>query len=193
MTEPVAYWHIPQIENEEIFVSFNPSKTSNFEDIPLYTAEDLHPRVKMTKSEFDEWKDLYNRSVMFSEAIEITDLDYSHNYDNISKKIWVGNRENNIENEAIFAKLYADFDSDNPDETIEIVPNMKWFVAAKEPSFNGKYSAIKILDIEDVHGIYSMYDYDKIPSYAHPFDTKEEAELWENPLTEAVQLPVEEN
>ena len=164
MTEPVAYWHIPQIENEEIFVSFNPSKTSNFEDIPLYTAEDLHPRVKMTKSEFDEWKDLYNRSVMFSEAIEITDLDYSHNYDNISKKIWVGNRENNIENEAIFAKLYADFDSDNPDETIEIVPNMKWFVAAKEPSFNGKYSARKILDIEDVHGIYSMSHHDKIPS-----------------------------
>lgn len=68
---------------------------------------------------------------------------------------------------------------------------MKWFVVAKKPSFNGKYSAIKLLDIEDIYGIYGMYDYDKISSYAYHFDTKEEAEQWTNPLTEAVQLPVD--
>ena len=41
MTEPVAYWHIPKFENYEPFVSFDHSDGHYFEDIPLYTAEQL--------------------------------------------------------------------------------------------------------------------------------------------------------
>lgn len=53
MTEPVAYWNIPQLGDDEPFVSFEPSATSVFESIPLYTEEQLHPRVKMTKEQHD--------------------------------------------------------------------------------------------------------------------------------------------
>ena len=185
MTEPVAYmW---KTERGTI-IGFTPNDNSHSGGqlgIPLYTAEQLHPRVKMTQAEFDEWKDLYNRSVMFSEASEITDLDNSYNYENIRKKIWVGNRENNIENEAIFARLYADFDPDNPEETIEIVPDMKWFVRSKKTNGSYQYDYLS-----------RFYAGTSSPKYgvknlAIQFDTKEEAEKWTNPLTEAMQLPVE--
>lgn len=68
------------------------------------------------------------------------------------------------------------------EETIEIVPNMKWFVEKKK--FNGDYKFLKINE-KDLH-------YNHLKEQATQFDTKEEAEKWTNPLTEAVRLPVEE-
>ena len=142
MTEPVAYWHIPQIRNEEIFVDFRPSKNSNFEDVPLYTAEQLHPRVKMTQAEFDE--------------LEISLINAQFDYSELKK-------------------------------TIEIVPDMKWFVRSKKTNGSYQYDYLS-----------RFYAGTSSPKYgvknlAIQFDTKEEAEKWTNPLTEAVQLPVEEN
>jgi len=91
------------------------------------------------------------------------------------------------------AQLWSDFDPDNPDETIEIIPTMKWFVVSKEANKrSGNYNTIFSLDISDTNGIYRELSYDQIGRYAYQFDTKEEAEKWTNPLTEAVQLPVED-
>ena len=73
----------------------------------------------------------------------------------------------------------------NPEETIEIIPEMKWFVRVDSqiplPNEN--------IYLDDELIVYPHYDSPK--SSAHQFDTKEEAEKWTNPLTEAVQLPVE--
>ncbi|WP_273718733.1 hypothetical protein [Leuconostoc mesenteroides] len=69
--------------------------------------------------------------------------------------------------------------------TIEIVPDMKWFVRSKKTNGSYKYDYLS-----------RMYAGTASPKYggkdlAIYFDTKEEAELWTNPLTEAVHLPVE--
>lgn len=189
MTEPVAYWHIPQIENEEIFVSFNPSKTSNFEDIPLYTAEDLHPRVKMTQAEFDEFMYFYERYrfdttttamlsyIRINKAGETKNL-YHRFYD-------IGTLNGTVEAQFEFSLLWVKFDSNNPEEMIEIVPDMKWFVRSKELEDDDEYYLfLSGSNLDDLD--YLVLD------YARAFDTKEEAELWTNPLTEAVPLPVED-
>ena len=176
MTEPVAYWHIPQIENEEIFVSFNPSKTSNFEGIPLYASEDLYPRVKMTKKQ-------YNRLMWDKENTDLLNcLGYFLNSDTHHFGLSSANLRGDLTPEDI-ARAWL-----NPDKTIKIVPTMKWFVRSKEPDENGYYrfrSGVKHF------GDY-YYTKDKNENEkGYPFDYKEEAELWKNPLTVAVQLPVE--
>ena len=73
----------------------------------------------------------------------------------------------------------------NPEETIEIVPDMKWFVRSKEKN-GDKYLYLKKPD-----GFVTPW-YTVFKDLARHFDTEEEAELWNNPLTEAVRLPVED-
>ncbi|MGO3522623.1 MAG: hypothetical protein ACTING_08640, partial [Leuconostoc mesenteroides] len=75
----------------------------------------------------------------------------------------------------------------NPEETIEIV-HVKWFVRSKELLQNSKY--MWLCNAEYLYVPQCMFTNDDQLS-AIRFDTKEEAELWLNPLTEAVQLPVE--
>lgn len=68
-----------------------------------------------------------------------------------------------------------------PEETIEIVPEKKWFVVRKLPNTGGN-----MLKCSDE----GLLMYNAIKEAATHFETKEEAEEWTNPLTEAVQLPV---
>jgi len=185
MTEPVAYWHIPQIENEEIFVSFNPSKTSNFEDIPLYTAEDLHPRVKMTLAEFYEWKELYedrHATTIYDFIIYV--LNRSDSYPDMTNKLMCGSGAVKAKSQAKIADLIVNYNPDNPEETIEIVPNMKWFVVVTNPIVHAGWTYLSVDGIKRI-------SYDAPKSEAKKFDTKEKAEEWLNPLTKAVKLPVE--
>lgn len=196
--EPVAYWHIPQIKNEEIFVSFNPSKTSHFEDIPLYTSEDLHSRVKMTQAEFNEWVELFSIAYQGKLGI-ITLLELigdSHSgknkYVNLAKRVYddtyfvfVANKQKEL------VELLTEYNPDNPEETIEIVPTMKWFVRSKEPDDEGYYAFLENLVQLKLNWCYSK-DKQKPHKTAVKFDTKEQAEEWTNPLTEAVQLAVED-
>lgn len=194
MTEPVAYWHIPQIENGEIFVSFNPSKTSNFEDIPLYTAEDLHPRVKMTLAEFDEWKDLYkdrHATTIYDFIIYV--LNRSDSYPDMTNKLMCGSGAVKAKSQAKIADLIVNYNPDDPEETIEIVPNMKWFVRSKKPDDEGDFAFISGIETPDDWGYSKLHNGVNDPrACAYAFETKEEAEKWENPLTEAVLLPVED-
>lgn len=164
MTEPVAYWHIPKLENDEPFVSFETSASNIFENIPLYTSEQLQPRVKMTQKQYD---------------IIITCL-----ANNISFYTFYG--ENVLEKE-LFANLTETDVLEawlNP-WSIEIVADMKWFVRSKEKN-GDRYLYLKKPD-----GFVTPW-YTVFKDLARNFDTEEEAELWNNPQTEAVQLPVEE-
>ncbi|WP_273727989.1 hypothetical protein [Leuconostoc mesenteroides] len=173
MTEPVAY------------ISINKNGTSNVstsvdvmadEVVPLYTAEQLHPRVKMTQAEFDEFNEYYERLNNLT-AVEMLD-----NYFNFADMPLLLDSEKFI---LPIANIWEKFNPENPEETIEIVPNMKWFVRSKRASSFGNYIYLKKIESDDKVTAFNL------KSVAEQFDTKEEAEKWTNPLTEAVQLPVE--
>ncbi|MBZ1515976.1 hypothetical protein J3326_02085 [Leuconostoc mesenteroides] len=145
---------------------------------PLYTAEDLHPRVKMTQAEFDEFKKLHkSRNHLIPIHFLKFLLDNGDSYPLLHSRYWNGR-----EDQLALLTLWLRFDPDKPEETIEIVPNMKWFVVRKLPNAGGN-----MLKCSDE----GLLMYNAIKEAATHFDTKEEAELWTNPLTEAVQLPVE--
>ncbi|WP_273722787.1 hypothetical protein [Leuconostoc mesenteroides] len=137
MTEPVAYLQLDIHGKEMVHIE---KDMNGYETKPLYTAEQLHPRVKMTQAEFDELE------------------------------MWLIN---------------AQFDYSELKKTIEIVPDVKWFVRSKRASSFGNYIYLKKIESDDKVTAFNL------KSVAEQFDTKEEAEKWTNPLTEAVQLPVE--
>ena len=146
---------------------------------PLYTAEQLHPRVKMTQAEFDEFHDLFEKDFdLYSAITEISDTNLRTTlYD----RLFTGTqKDKDRQNE--FAVLWANYNPLEPEETIEIIPDNKWFVVRKLPNTGGN-----MLKCSDE----GLLMYNAIKETATHFDTKEEAELWTNPLTEAVQLPVE--
>lgn len=160
---------------------------------PLYTKEQLQPKVQMTQAEFDEWKELYYRVVELSLTAckmlnEISDN--AHNsigkYTKLAKRVYQGNDFMSVsKKQAELVNLFINYNTNEPEETIEIVPNKKWFVISKEPDDEDEYYLfLSGSDLDDLE--YFGFD------YARAFDTKEEAEKWLNPLTEAVQLPVEE-
>lgn len=136
MTEPVAYmWKT--VRGTIVGLTLADDKNPHGgHAIPLYTAEQLHPRVKMTQAEFDLLKEI-NRGIRGFEQLE---------------------------------------------EHIEVESNMKWFVRRILPNAGGN-----MLYYTDE----GVLTYNNNKEHATKFDTKEEAEKWTNPLTEAVQLPVE--
>ncbi|MBZ1529777.1 hypothetical protein J3323_07670 [Leuconostoc mesenteroides] len=67
---------------------------------------------------------------------------------------------------------------------IKVLPDMKWFVRSKAKG-RGKYLYLKEPD-ESITPWYTAFK-----DMARHFDTKEEANPWTTPDTEAVQLPVE--
>ena len=136
MIEPVAYMIKTAGGNVFSFRGHNNSNKHLKNATPLYTAEQLCPRVKMTQAEFDLLKE-HNRGLRAFEQLE---------------------------------------------ERIEVDSNMKWFVRRILPNAGGN-----MLYYTDE----GVLTYNNNKEYATKFDTKEEAELWTNPLTEAVYLPVE--
>ena len=142
MTEPVAYWSIPKTGEEDACLNFSPSKNPNFENIPLYTTEQLQPKIQLTNSEYE-----------------------------LLAKVCRGI--------APFNKI---------ESNIDIVPDMKWFVRSKESDKDGYYWWLTHTGSNFVP---EYMPYKNASSLINSFDTKEQAELWLNPLTEAVQLPVE--
>ncbi|WP_273712421.1 hypothetical protein [Leuconostoc mesenteroides] len=186
MTEPVAYRVDGKIYNNIIDAKFAVREIENFRNAlgidnglirtpkyleTLYTAEQLHPRVKMTQAEFETIKIIKQKNNLLSDALNST--------------AFFGDEKQQSEQQIEFANLFINLDLDNPEETIEIVPDMKWFVRSKEPEEHDDeyYLFLSGSNLDDLN--YLAFD------YAMAFDTKEEAEKWTNPLTEAVQLPVE--
>ncbi|MDN2450976.1 hypothetical protein [Leuconostoc sp. UCMA20149] len=176
MTEPVAY---VKIKNGKVY-SMLRSATPNDESTAVYTAEQLHPRVKMTQKQYKEWQQVIN-SIYPVNLYELFNLIFNpveHRGE------YAGLRDifSFDEGQKKLAQLWIDYDSENPEETIDIVPDMKWFVRRILPNAGGN-----MLYCTDEGEL--TYNHNK--EYATQFDTKEEAEKWTNPLTEAVQLPVE--
>lgn len=162
MTEPVAYLNKYLDKNTNI-TRYKPENQRLLSSDPLYTAEQLHPRVKMTKKQhkqFENYKTNKNDFYNFWQSLLVDDV-------SLFKEI----SERNL--------MLAWLD----DRTIEIVPNMKWFVRSK--TSDEKYGYWYLHKTEH----YFFHEY--IKELSTQFDTKEEAEEWTNPLTEAVQLPVE--
>jgi len=139
---------------------------------PLYTADKLQPRVKMTKKQYDRlmWDkqntDLLNCLGYFLNG------DY-HHFGLPSEDL-----RGDLTPEDI-ARAWL-----NPEETVDIVPEKKWFVRSK--SSDEKYGYWYL------HKTEHFFFHEYIKEISTEFDTKEEAEQWKNPLTEVVQLPVEE-
>ena len=189
MTEPVAYmWKTAQGTITGLAPNDN-SHSGGRLGIPLYTAEQLHPRVKMTQDEFDEFKKLLSVGIStIYEAFDVIDSDRGEmdEFEQLYNRLFTNGVNEQVKQQNEFAKLWADFNPDNPEETIEIVPDMKWFVRSKEKEEDEDeyYIFLSGSNLDDLD--YLVFD------YAKAFDTKEEAEKWTNPLTEAVQLEVEE-
>lgn len=163
MTEPVAY--IYNYANGD-YALWHKTEQHIEKAIPLYTKEQLHPRVKMTKKQhkqFENYKTNKNDFYDFWQSLLVDDV-------SLFKEI----SERNL--------MLAWLD----DEVVEIVPDMKWFVRSKRASSFGNYIYLKKIESDDKVTAFNL------KSVAEQFDTKEEAEKWTNPLTEAVQLPVEE-
>ncbi|MDY5164683.1 hypothetical protein RQW99_09090 [Leuconostoc falkenbergense] len=183
MTEPVAYLN-KYLDKSTNITRYKPENRRLLSSDPLYTAEKLHPRVKMTKKQ-------YNRLMWDKENTDLsTCLEYFINSD--------GNNDFGLPSENLRGDLTQENIAQawlNPEETIEIVTTMKWFVRSKE-----KYEADVVQGLPESGylyltdgGDYSI-EYCEMTTFkdeATQFDTKEEAEKWTNPLTEAVQLPVE--
>lgn len=183
MSEPVA-WRYTDCGYYRV-TKEKPNPAWDYKDIePLYTAEQLHPRVKMTKKQYDRlmW-DKENSDLL-------TCLEYFLNSDgNNHFGLPSENLKGNLTQEDI-ARVWL-----NPDETIEIVPETKWFVRSKE-----KYQPDMGQGISESGYLYLMQgdiysvEYHEMTTFkddATQFNTEDEAKLWTTPDTEAVQLPVE--
>ena len=144
MTEPVAYLAKSR-KSGAVNATVNEWNYHDFENIPLYTKEQLQPKVQMPQVQFDE--------------LEISLINAQFDYSELKK-------------------------------TIEVIAIKKWFVRSKKAvGENNFYAWLFNNDFLDVPA--HMIS-DEIPPLAMKFDTKEQAEKWTNPLTEAVQLPVED-
>lgn len=189
MTEPVAYLVSQEPLSSVRWLSdVKPIGVDDKQITPLYADSYEYPRVKMTQGEVDEFEKLADSGAFTTyEALELVHGDRGelNEYENLYKRLFDADFLEAQKNQLEFARAWAYCSP----EDIEIVPDMKWFVRSKKPNNDGSYlfrSGIK--DFGDYY-----YTKDKNENtIAYQFDTKEEAELWTNPLTESVQLPVED-
>ena len=196
MTEPVAYIH--NMKDGGTLLTTERRYTDNIlGSTPLYSKSQLYPHVKMTQTEFNEWKELYYQVVELSFTVhKMLDmiLDSTGNrggeYTELAKRLYQNDDFMSVsKKQAELVDLFINYSPDNPEETIEIVPDMKWFVRSKDTTPIDDDNCYSWLI--DVSELYPEYVLSESHVSAVKFDTKEEAEKWTNPLTEAVQLPVE--
>ncbi|MFT9415125.1 hypothetical protein [Leuconostoc falkenbergense] len=192
MTEPVAYLN-KYLDDSTNITRHKPINNQLLSSSPLYTVEQLHPRVKMTQAEFDEFKSIKGLTASVFTAINL--ITKTVNYKQLRIYSGIENGFNNIDWQNSFAYAFINFSYDNPEETIEIVPDMKWFVRSKEkyqPDMDQGISESGYLYLTQ-GDIYSV-EYHEMTTFkdeATQFNTEDEAKLWTTPDTEAVQLPVE--
>lgn len=186
MTEkPVAYGVIADgiLVGIMFLRKYDPDK--DYDLTPLYTSEQLHPRVKMTQAEFDEFKKLLSVGIStIYEAFDVIDSDRGEmdEFEQLYNRLFTNTVSSQAKNQIEFSQLWDSLSTSSAEETIEIVPDMKWFVRRILPNAGG--NMLYCTESGEL-----TYNYNK--EYATQFDTKEEAEKWTNPLTEAVHLPVE--
>ncbi|MCK8605152.1 hypothetical protein LNP18_03435 [Leuconostoc citreum] len=183
MTKPVAYVYNMK-DGNTLLIKEELHSDDILDKTKLYTAEQLHPRVKMTRKQADDFKILHQEHDLLSDA-----LDDIYGTEHLPMKGWIADGKVR-NNEALIASIWVYYDYKKPEETIEIVPDMKWFVRTKELD-DGVYKVLEDIRL-DYYEYGNVRNDEETAEYGHQFHTKEEAELWANPLTEAVQLPVED-
>ena len=184
MIEPVAYLVSQEPLSSVRWLSdVKPIGVDDKQITPLYTAEQLHPRVKMTQKQLNAFTKWNKRNKLLSPVELIWNVMGANEYPN---EFGLELQEVSRDDKYLLslANIWSEFDPNNPEELIEIVPDMKWFVRSKEPEYDLRdFIFLSGSNLDDLD--YLVFD------YARAFDTKEEAELWTNPLTKAVRLPVE--
>ncbi|MBZ5998522.1 hypothetical protein [Leuconostoc gasicomitatum] len=188
--KPVAYiWQTGS--GEYLGVSRNISTSVN---IPLYTKQQLQPRVKMTQAEFDEFKDLLSVGIgTIYEAFDVISSGRGelNEFDQLYNRLFTHNVISQSKKQIEFSKLWDSLSTSLLEETIEITSEKKWFVRSKELDSDGDWAFLNGIEKPDDWGYSRDKEDVKNPrNIAYPFETKEQAELWTNPLTEAVLLPV---
>lgn len=187
MTEPVAYLVSQEPLSSVRWLSdVKPIGVDNKQITPLYTANQLHPRVKMTQAEFDEFKKLLSVDIStIYEAFDVIDSDRGEmdEFEQLYNRLFTNNVNAQAKNQIEFSKLWESLSTYSAEELIEIVHDMKWFVVVTNPIIHAGYTYLSVDGIKRI-------SYDAPKSEAKKFDTKEEAEEWINPLTKAVLLEV---
>lgn len=115
---------------------------------PLYTRDQLMPRVRFTQAEFDEFKNLFTVTDYASQAIA-TIISVSNAFKHLEKRIFSGSVDNRVKNENEFNRLWANYEPEHPEDTIEISKPKKWFVVSKERDEDGDY--VFVSDINKIN------------------------------------------
>lgn len=125
MTEPVAYMLSDFVGND--FTSLELPKNPN-NPRGLYFKEQLHPRVKMTQAEFDEFKKLLSVGIStIYEAFDVIDSDRGEmdEFEQLYNRLFTNGVNEQAKQQIEFAKLWDSLSTCSAEETIEIVPDMK--------------------------------------------------------------------
>lgn len=151
---------------------------------PLYTIEEvhkvLHPKILMTRKELDEFKRAYESSTNVYQLLEyISGFPGSRLY----KKLF-GDKQQGNSYQLLFARLFIDFNPKKPSLSIEIVKDKKWFVQSKGKSEDNEYLYLSFRK-NSLTGSFERFN------FAEPFETKDGAEEWKNPLTEVVKKEID--
>ena len=89
------------------------------------------PRVRFTQAEFDEFKNLFTVTDYASQAIA-TIISVSNAFKHLEKRIFSGSVDNRVKNENEFNRLWANYEPEHPEDTIEIIKPKKWFVVGQD-------------------------------------------------------------
>lgn len=139
---------------------------------PLYTRDQLMPKVKMTRDQKSLIVDYKNAQSMFVQFVDLIKISGTY-------KIF-----NNISEEELMLAWIS------PDDKIEIIKPKKWFVVSREIDEDGYFGLVS-----KINNVVPIYDWSKtfdiINLLGHAFDTEEEANLWATPKMHAVELEVE--
>ncbi|MDI6613969.1 hypothetical protein QMA64_05155 [Leuconostoc suionicum] len=166
--EPVAYLNAYSDGSTSITIA-------NISDLskPLYFKEQLQQKVKMTRkqyNQFENYKIGKNNFYHFWQSLLCDEISL---LDDVS------------EHDLMLAWINTTM--------IDIVPTKKWFVRSKKRDGNERFSYIRdVLTTQVVYGFSLSENLDLKEDNPYPFETEDEANLWTNPNTEAVQLPVED-
>jgi len=182
--EPVA-WLTGDLVSLDVHEAELQGREYQTKTIPLYTKQQLQPRVKMAQEEFNEFYKLL--SVGVSTIYDVFNLisedrGEEDEFENLYNRLFGSYVRKEAANQIEFAQLWISFNASHPEETIEIIPEKKWFVRSKKTDEKVTYWYLKMTE----HFLFHEY----IIEIATRFDTKEQADEWTNPLTEAVLLPV---
>lgn len=158
---------------------------------PLYTKDQLFKRLRLNKTQFDQfdqlWRTRYGVGAAFKVLYDSVD---SGSYYDLYSYVWDWDNtgvDNKHDERAIdFAYAYANYDPNHPEETIDVLPEDKWFVQQKNVKDRYRFLSKDSVQVPN-------FNYGTLKQYAAQFDTEEEAEEWTNPLTEAVKLSGENN